>query len=206
MRKCLLIGTLVCLIPTPSVAQFNWQTNRQIQFVPFPDRLCQELSEEVNAVVGIRHDNRFIACSRIRDPGFTRFAKGPIVISAPTGPGGRDLPANQWPATAPENLRLPYSGPSMHWCGAGKYMIGYTPPNTFHCRALNLAPRATGTPPLTILRLDGPPGSSVNTFTTISFPDASLGRTNRMHACPNGFVLVGMNLDANIFLCGNITP
>ncbi|HQU88377.1 MAG TPA: hypothetical protein PK620_06740 [Denitromonas sp.] len=206
MATRLVVGALAFLVPIVGFAQLDWQLDSQKMFAPFRDRLCQERSEEVNAIVGIRHDFKWIACSGIRDQGFTRFVKGSVEISGPRGPGGRDLPIRQWPATAPENLRLPYSGPSMHWCGAGKYMIGYTPPNTFHCRALSLRPGATGAPPLTVLKLDGRPRFNASSFTTISFDDSSRGQTELMHACPNGFVLVGMHLDANIFLCGNVAP
>lgn len=202
-RRDLIIATL--LVPGSCFAQFDWQsTNSEKNFAPFPDRSCLEHSGEVNALVGVRHDYKWIACSRIS---VARFDRGPIVRSGPRGPGGRGLPLNQWPATAPANLRLTYSGPSMHWCGAGNYMIGYTPPNTFHCRALRLKAGATGAQPLTILKLDGPPRFGVTTFTTITYIDSMRGVDSElMHACPDGFVLVGMHLDANIFLCGNIAP
>ncbi len=167
-------------------------------YTPYDQRACLSLGSDAYAVMGLRYDNGFTICIPVLS---TYFEVKNIFVSAPRS--GGQLPARQWPSGADESLRVPgYTGPSMHWCGPNAYMTAYdVPNNTFTCveigKELPFARNPSPDPnwqPLSEVYVDGPGG------TQALYPVPVDGTPT--HVCRDGYVLMGMHQDANIFLCG----
>lgn len=164
-------------------------------------RGCSPSRVPNSAIVGIRYDMGFDLCVEL-DPQYY------LPTESYFRSAGRDgnLPDSQYPSTATGPYRTNYAGPSMHWCGPGAYLVNYSGENNiFICGELRprqgtIAPE----PPLQTLVADGPAPFVINQFTVVPFEHN--GTRGELHACPEGYIVVGLHLDANVFLCGLIYP
>lgn len=194
IRSIFVFLVAFCAIPTLAAAQPT---------VPMPDedpystprnyRPCPGWEPDYYAVMGIRFDTGFTICIPVLE---SWFEVKQMFTSSPR-PGGQ-LPARQWPDPQHDHLLVPgYSGPSMHWCGPNAYMTAYdVPNNTFTCVELGKEknPNNSNWQPLSVVYVDGPGG------TQAPFDVPAAGTLT--HVCRDGYVLMGMHHDANIFLCG----
>ncbi|MCW3783324.1 hypothetical protein [Defluviimonas salinarum] len=197
IRSLLALAAALCLAPALAAA---------LPTIPMPDedpyatmrdwRPCpfNANSEDYYAVMGIRYDTGYTICIPVQS---SWFEVKNVFVSAPRE-GGK-LPLRQWPDPTYDHLLVPgYSGPSMHWCGPNAYMTAYdVPDNTFTCVEIGEelpAGRNPGWQPLSEIYVDGPGG------TQAPYPVPAAGTST--HVCRDGYVLIGMHHDANIFLCG----
>jgi hypothetical protein len=158
-----------------------------------------------SVIAGIRHDQGELLCLRIDTE---RFELGEQELDGPAG-AGRRLPLSQWPDTATSAQRtVGYSGPSLHWCGAGRAMQAYNAGiNTFSCQTLTARSNAEPPAPLLAMRIDASPqlAGPGHRLTVHRYTDRN-NRSQTLHACPEGWALMGLHLDGNIFLCGLVYP
>jgi hypothetical protein len=138
-------------------------------------------------LAGIRHDRAEILCMQLPEGVSMRF----LVSSLPLADGA---PRYRWPSSAAPNRRIPgYTGPDMHWCGPDRVVVGYNgQANMLQCAEL-----VSGA--IDVLRVDGPlAGGAPHQY---AYADGA-GSRYIMHACPEGWALVGLHLGGNTFLCG----
>ncbi len=133
------------------------------------------------AISGIHGGDNVLLCMRMLRPGYQ--------LSTVATPSVGNTATSQFtPATQPA---LGYRGPTFHWCGPNRFMVGIdlqNNTNTLLCSTWSASPPVSGGLRLVV---DQPPAHTVR---------------NNLHACPQGWALVGVHLSQNIFLCGEVVP
>ena len=133
------------------------------------------------AVSGIHAGNNVLLCMRMLRPGYQ-------LSTVATPSAGNTATSRFTPATQPA---LGYRGPDFHWCGPNRFMVGIdlqNQTNTLLCSVWSASPPVSGGLRLVV---DQPPAAT---------------QRNGLHACPQGWALVGVHLEQNIFLCGEVVP
>jgi hypothetical protein len=141
------------------------------------------------AMAGWRADRNELLCLRMQRGGYT--------LGRPVRDQGMTS-TNQFPGrvlalvtveTPDAFAYIPYRGPSLHWCGPSRVMVGVDgATNTLLCATW----ATTGASPeqsALAYALDLPPHTTVRAD---------------MHACPPGMAMMGVHADANTFVCGEI--
>lgn len=133
------------------------------------------------AVSGIHGGDNVLLCMRMLRPGYQ-------LSTVATPSVGNTAASLYGPTTQPA---VGHTGTPFPWCGPNRFMVGIdlqNNPNTLLCSTWSGSPPVSGG---LRLRLDKPPAHTVR---------------NNLHACPQGWALVGADINQNIFLCGEAVP
>ena len=162
------------------------------------------------AMMGVRHDRLMVECLPLSSLYFIVGERVRDSIPDPISGLGPAWNPEIDPAQPGVSFNL-----GMHRCGPGEFMTYYNAGrNVFGCRTLEPTElyRETfpGTVPLAELVVDGrAPEVSPEHFRTRPYKRVAGGlEPDRgfMHACHDGYVMVGFHFLNNVFLCGLVFP
>lgn len=134
------------------------------------------------AVSGIHADNDVLLCMRMLRPGYQLSSAAALSVGITS--------TNQFTRTT--RPALGYTGPNLHWCGPNRFMVGIdlkNNTNTLLCSAWAASPPVAGGAPPLLLVVDQPPSAT---------------QRNGLHACPQGWAVMGAHIGRNIFVCGKV--
>lgn len=162
------------------------------------------------AMMGVRHDRRMVECLPLHTDYFTIGERVRDSVPDPISGLGPAWRPEINPAQSGVRFDL-----GLHRCGPGEFMTYYNAGrNIFGCRTLEPTDlyRETfpGTVPLAELIVDGrAPDVQPEHFTTRPYDLVGGGTgpaSDDMHACHDGYVMVGFHFLNNVLLCGLVFP